>query len=89
MAYIQTIPPWRARGELRNVYRQVHQDLLGRFPIPLSMTPVNILHAFSLRPTFLRAFERWFIRTMWGGELRRQAKEAIAVAVAQAQRCPY
>jgi hypothetical protein len=50
---------------------------------------VNIMRVFSLRPAFLRAFERAFLLTMWEGVLRRQGKEALGVAVSRTNHCHY
>jgi uncharacterized peroxidase-related enzyme len=47
------------------------------------------MKVLSLRPRFLWAFERGFRHFMWDGELRRLAKEAIGVSVAQTNSCPY
>jgi hypothetical protein len=89
MAFIKTIGPWQARGELRRVYQEIDRDLAAGRPIPSPLTAGNIMRVFSLRPTLLRAFERCFLLTMWGGRLGRQAKEALGVTVAQANRCEY
>jgi alkylhydroperoxidase family enzyme len=89
MPYIKTVSPWRAGGDLRQVYQEIRRDLVGGRTVPLGMTVWNILRVFSLRPQFLRAFERCFLLTMWSGGLRRQAREAIGVAIAQTNRCHY
>jgi hypothetical protein len=89
MAYIKTINPWRARGDLRRAYEQIRSDLLGSRFFPLGLAAWRIMRVFSLRPALLGAFERCFLHTMWGGVLRREAKEALGVSVAQANRCPY
>ena len=89
MAYIATVSPWRARGDLRRVYEEIRRDMVGGFPCPLSMTTWNIMRIFSIRPAFLRAFEHSFLLTMWSGGLRRQAREAIGVAVARTNSCDY
>ncbi len=89
MAHIRTIGPWQSRGELRQVYREIRRDMVGRLPLPTALTAWNIMRVFSLRPPLLRAFERAFLLTMWGGVLPRQTKEALGVAVAGANRCPY
>jgi alkylhydroperoxidase family enzyme len=89
MPYIRMIPPREARGGLRRVYEEIRRDMVGRRPVPLGSAVVNVMRAFSLRPAFLRAFEQAFLHTMWGGVLRRQAKEAIGVAVSRTNRCHY
>jgi hypothetical protein len=78
MAYIETIPPRAAKGELRDAYLQIRRDMVGRRPVFLGMAVWNIMQVFSLRPAFLMAFERAFLFTMWGGVLRREAKERSA-----------
>jgi hypothetical protein len=47
------------------------------------------MRAFSLRPALLRAVESAFLLTMWGGTLRRPAKEALGVTVSGANNCHY
>jgi hypothetical protein len=89
MALIQMIAPRRARGELRWVYEEIHHDMVGDHRLPVSFSVWNIMRAFSLRPAFLRAFEKDFVLTMWEGALRRQAKEALGVTVSWANRCHY
>jgi alkylhydroperoxidase family enzyme len=89
VAHIEMIHPRQARGELREVYEQIRRDMVGRWPVPLASSVWNIMRAFSLRPALLRAFESAFLRTMWGGTLRRSAKEALGVAVSGANNCHY
>ena len=89
MAHIRTICVREARGELRDVYLQIRRDMVGRAPLPVSAVVWNIMRVFSIRPPFLKAFSRAFLHFMWDGRLRRQAKEAIGVTVAQANRCKY
>jgi Carboxymuconolactone decarboxylase family len=89
MAYIQTINPGQARGKLRDAYREFRRDLVGRRPLPAGLVVPNIMCVFSLRPALLHAFGRFFLLSMWDGELARRSKEAIGVAVAQAVRCHY
>ena len=89
MAYIKTISPWRARGELRRAYQEIRRDMMGGLPVPLGLAVGNVLRIFSLRPALVRAFERCFLLVMWDGVLRRQAKEALGVAVARTIRCHY
>jgi alkylhydroperoxidase family enzyme len=71
------------------VYEEIRRDMVGRFPLPLKLTAWNIMRIFSLRPVFLRAFEHSFLLIMWSGGLRRQAREAIGVTVAQTNHCDY
>ncbi len=89
MAHIETIHPRQARGELREVYEQIRRDMVGRLPVPLASSVWNIMRVFSLRPALLRAFESAFLLTMWGGTLRRPAKEALGVTVSGANNCHY
>jgi uncharacterized peroxidase-related enzyme len=89
MAFIRTISVREANDELRAIYGQIRSDMIGSLPFPVEWTTWNIMQALSLRPQFVRAFERGFRHFMWDGELRRLAKEAIGVSVAQANSCPY
>jgi nitrite reductase/ring-hydroxylating ferredoxin subunit len=89
VSYIETTHPRQARGELRDVYEQIRRDMVGRWPVPLASSVWNIMRVFSPRPALLRAFESAFLLTMWEGTLRRQAKEALGVAVSGANRCHY
>ena len=89
MAFIRTIPPRLAKSELREAYLQIRRDMVGRRPLFLGMAVWNIMRVFSLRPAFLTAFERAFVFTMWGGVLRREAKEAIGVSVSRTNQCHY
>ena len=89
MAHITTISPWRARGELLHAYRDIRRQVTGGWRMPLPLLTWNIMRVFSLRPALVRAFGRCFVLTMWGGTLRRQAREALGVSVAGTIRCPY
>ena len=89
MAFIKMIHPAEAQGELREIYREIHRDLVGWCPVPLGSSVWNIMRIFSLRPTLLRTFERAFLLTMWGGVLRREAKEALGVTVSHTNHCHY
>ena len=89
MAYIQTVSPRQSGGALLGVYEQLRHDMLGTRFVPLNLSAWRIMRVFSLRPALLNAFCRSFLHTMWGGPLRRKAKEALGVAVAQANSCSY
>ena len=89
MAFIKTISVREANDELRAIYGQIRSDMVGSLPFPVEWTTWNVMQVFSLRPQFLRAFARGFRHFMWDGELRRLAKEAIGVSVAQTNACPY
>jgi hypothetical protein len=89
MAHIETIGPWRARGEVGAAYRALRRELVGKLPVPASLAVWNIMRVFSLRPALLQAFGQCFLLTMWGGPLRRSAKEAIGVTVARTNSCHY
>ena len=89
MAFIKTIPVREADDELRAIYGMVHADMFGSVPFPVEWTAWNVMRVFSLRPRFLRAFERGFRHIMWDGELSRLSKEAIGVSVAQTNACHY
>jgi hypothetical protein len=71
------------------VYEQLRYDMVGTRFFPLGLSAWGIMRAFSLRPALLAAFDRAFLHTMWGGPLRREAKEALGVTVAQVNSCPY
>jgi alkylhydroperoxidase family enzyme len=89
MAFIKTISVREANDELRAIYGIIRSDLIGYVPFPVKWTTGKIMQVFSLRPQFLRAFERGFRHIMWDGELSRLAKEAIGVSVAQTNACHY
>jgi hypothetical protein len=89
MAFIKTISVREANDELRAIYGMIRSDIVGFLPCPVEWTTWNVVRVFSLRPQFLRAFHRGFRHIMWDGELRRQAKEAIGVSVAQTNTCHY
>jgi uncharacterized peroxidase-related enzyme len=89
MAFIKTISVREADDELRAIYGMIRSDMVGALPLPVGWTTWNIMRALSLRPRAVWAFERGFRHFMWGGELRRLAKEAIGVSVAQTNACPY
>lgn len=89
MAFIKTISAREASGELRSVYGMIRSDMFGAIPFPVEWTAWKVMQIFSLRPRFLWAFERGFRHFMWDGELRRMAKEAIGVTVAQTNACHY
>ena len=89
MAFIKTISVREANDELRAIYGMIRSDMVGSLPFPVEWTTWNIMQALSLRPQLVRAFERGFCHFLWDGELRRLAKEAIGVSVAQTNACPY
>lgn len=89
MAFIKTISAREADDELRAIYGMIRSDMVGTLPLPVEWTTWNIMQALSLRPRLVWAFERGFRHFMWEGELRRLAKEAIGVSVAQTNACPY
>ena len=89
MAFIKTISVREADDGLRAIYGMIRSDMVGSVPFPVEWTTWNVMQVFSLRPQFLRAFERGFRHIMWDGELPRLAKEAIGVSVAQTNACHY
>lgn len=89
MAFIKTIPVREANEELRAIFGMIRSDMVGALPLPVEWTTWNVMQVFSLRPQLLWAFERGFRHFMWDGDLRRLAKEAIGVSVAQTNACPY
>ena len=89
MAFIKTISVREANDGLRSIYVMIRSDMVGAIPFPVEWTAWKVMRVFSLRPQLLWAFARCFRHIMWDGELRRLAKEAIAVSVAQTNACRY
>jgi hypothetical protein len=89
MAYIRQIDRNEGGDELRAVYDEIGSDLAGGRFARNEFAVWNIMRIFSLRAAYLRAVSRGFVLTMWSGNLRREAKEAIAVAVSATNKCQY
>jgi alkylhydroperoxidase family enzyme len=89
MAYIRQIGRREAGDALRAIYDEIGSDLVGKRFARNEVAVWNIMRLFSLRPAYLRAVSRGFVLMMWSGNLRRKAKEAIAVAVSATNNCHY
>ena len=81
MAYIETIPPEEASGDLAREYDTAVRRA-GRV--------WNILRIMSPNPETLRASMRVYLATMHGpSPLTRAQREMLAVVVSQANDCHY
>ncbi len=81
MAYIKTIPPEDADGDLADDYGKA----LGR-----GGRVWNIVRLMSLNPAVLRESMRFYLATMRGpSPLSRAQREMLAVVVSQANDCHY
>lgn len=81
MAYIRTIPPEDAQGELRLLYDEV---LRRRGAV------ANVYRAHSLRPDTLKPHLEFYLSVVYGPSgLSRLEREAIAVTVSMANGCEY
>jgi uncharacterized peroxidase-related enzyme len=81
MAYITTIPPEAAEGELKALYTELSRSR-GKI--------ANILQVHSLRPSALRAHMTLYMDLMFApGGLSRRERELIAVVVSRANECGY
>ncbi len=81
MAWIKTIPPTEASGDLLERYDQM-RDASGNI--------ANILQVHSLNPAALRTHYDLYRTLMFGGsELSRAQREMIAVVVSKTNGCHY
>jgi alkylhydroperoxidase family enzyme len=81
MAWIKTISPDEAEGELKQIYEE-QKNRAGAV--------ANILQIHSLAPNVLAAHLDIYKAAMHGsGELSRVRREMVAVAVSQANGCHY
>jgi uncharacterized peroxidase-related enzyme len=81
MAWIDTVPPGGASGELRSLYDELERKR-GKV--------AHILQVQSLRPAALKAHADLYMDLMFAsGGLARRERELIAVAVSRANRCDY
>lgn len=81
MAWIQTIDPDRAEGNLKQIYDEQQRQ---------AGAVANILQIHSLAPEVLAAHLAVYRAAMHApGELSRVQREMIAVAVSQANGCHY
>jgi len=81
MAWIRTIPPADAQGELKQQYDQATARA-GRV--------WNIVRLMSLNPAVLQSSMDLYLRIMHGpSPLTRAQREMIAVVVSKANACHY
>ncbi len=81
MAWIRTINPDQAEGELQQIYEEQKRQ---------AGAVANILQIHSLTPDVLAAHLGIYKAAMHApGELSRTRREMIAVAVSQANSCHY
>lgn len=82
MAFIEIVPPGKARGETAEVYRYMAQvggqDMVAK-----------IVQMFSLRPASMRRMIRTWELIMWAGDEPRTARELLASAVSRFNNCHY
>jgi hypothetical protein len=82
MAFITTVPPARASGETRDVYRYMHT-------VGGAETVGRIVQMFSLRPASMRRMIRSWELGMWMGDQLRAPREFLAAAVSRFNDCHY
>ncbi len=81
MAWIETVQPAEATGELAEIYTKLQGH--GR--------PVgNVVQAYSVKPALLQAAREFSHAVTFGGSsLGRRKEELIATTVAAQLRCTY
>jgi hypothetical protein len=82
MAFVATIPPGRATGEVRDAYRYMRE-------VGGAATVAHVVQVFSLRPASMRRMIRSWELAMWTGTEPRAAREFLAVAVSRLNACHY
>ena len=81
MAWLGTIGPEQAQGELAAIYSKLQQH--GK---PIS----NVFQAYSIKPPLLRSARDFSHAVTFGGSsLGRRKEELIATAVAAQLQCTY
>ncbi len=81
MAWIETVQPDEATGELADIYNQLQE---GGRPVG------NVVRAYSVKPALLRAGREFSHAVTFGGSsLGRRKEELIATTVAAQLRCTY
>jgi hypothetical protein len=82
MAFIATVTPGRATGELAATYRYMGE---------ISGAPMvaKIVQLFSLRPASVRAMVRGWELAMWAGETPRALRELVGAMVSRLNDCHY
>jgi len=82
MAYIATVPPWRATGETGDAYEYMRQ--VGGID-----RVTSIVQVFSLRPASMRRMIRTWELSNWVGDEPRRTRELVAAAVSRLNNCHY
>ncbi len=80
MAWIETVPPDQATGQLKRIY-QASEKQFGFVP--------NIRRALSLDPEMLRGYLQLSGAVYGGGPLPALEREMIAVLVSATNGCHY
>ncbi|MCZ6872660.1 MAG: hypothetical protein O7G88_03885 [bacterium] len=81
MAWIESVQPEKATGELAEIYNK-----LQRNGGPIG----NVVQAYSVKPALLRAARNFSHAVTFGGSsLGRRKEELIATVVAAQLRCTY
>lgn len=81
MAWIKTVEPEEATGELADIYNK-----LGASGRPIG----NVVRAYSIKPALLKAARDFSHAVTFGGSsLGRRKEELIATVVAGKLRCTY
>jgi hypothetical protein len=82
MAYIKTIPPRKATGQLAEAYRAAAR-VIGTNNIP------KVIQVTSLRPATLKRLIRVYELSMWMVDQPRATLEMVAAAVSRLNNCHY
>ncbi len=83
MSFIHMIPPGKATGETKDVYRYMAEVGGSDEKVP------KIVQAFSLRPGSMRKMIRSWELGMWMGDEPRDMREMIGAAVSRLNNCRY
>jgi len=83
MSFIHMIPPNKATGETKKVYRYMAEVGGTDKKVP------KIVQAFSLRPGSMRRMIRTWELGMWMGDEPRDMREMIGAAVSRLNSCRY
>jgi hypothetical protein len=83
MSFIQMIPPNKATGETKEVYRYMAKVGGSGNKVP------KIVQVFSLRPGSMRRMIRLWELGMWMGDEPRKMREMIGAAVSRLNSCRY
>ena len=83
MSFIRMIPPNKATGETKEVYRYMAEVGGSDKKVP------KIVQVFSLRPGSMRRMIRLWEIGMWIGDEPRDIREMIGAAVSRLNSCRY